>query len=449
MSNYQYYGYQGNGNYDNPYTQETPPKKPNKGGGFAGKMGKAVAIGLVFGLTAGVTFNGTNYIANKALKTEQVSEEKANVAGEKAGQEKQEKQATQLSQVEDGAVDNTSVSSATTVNDVSDVVNNVMPAVVQVTSVSITEYRNWFGQVGMYESEGAGSGVIISQDDDYIYIATNNHVVSGARQLTVTFCDETAIEGELQGTDADSDLAVVRVKVADISEDTLAKIRVATIGSSDDVKVGESAIVIGNALGYGQSVTTGVISALSRDVELQAEDGTVITNKLIQTDAAVNPGNSGGALLNMKGEVIGIVSAKYSDTTVEGMGYAIPITEANAILTQLMNGQSVVHEANEGNGAYLGVAGVDVDAATAQQYDMPTGVYVSRVIRGSGAEEAGIEKGDIIVGFNNRSVSSMGELQGQLAELNPGDTVNVTIARERNNGYDEISLSVTLSDIIQ
>ncbi len=446
MSNYQYYEYQENGNYSNPYTQTTPPKKPKKSDGFVGKAGKAVAIGLIFGLAAGVTFNGTNYVANRAFGVEQASEQKEKNI-EKA--EEASETATQLSQSENGAIDSTATSVATTVTDVSDVVNNVMPAVVQVTCISITEYRNWFGQVGSYESEGAGSGVIIAQDDDYIYIATNNHVVSGARQLTVTFSDETAIEGELQGTDADSDLAVVRVKVADISADTLAKIRVATLGSSDDVKVGESAIVIGNALGYGQSVTTGVISALSREVKLQAEDGTPITNKLIQTDAAVNPGNSGGALLNMKGEVIGIVSAKYSDTTVEGMGYAIPITDANTILTQLMNGQSVVHDSAEGNGAYLGVSGVDVDAITAQQYHMPTGVYVSRVIKGSGAEAAGIQKGDVIVGFNNRTVTSMSDLQKQLAELMPGDEVNVTIAREGNNGYDEISLSVTLSEIEQ
>ncbi len=441
MSNYEY---QSNGNYGNPYTQNIPPEKPKKGSGFAGKMGKAVAIGLAFGLAAGATFNGTNYIAGRAFGEPQSVEETSEKT-EKA----EEKTATQVSKNSGGVIDNTAVSTATTVNDVSDIVNNVMPAVVQVTSVSVNEYRNWFGQVGLYESEGAGSGVIIAQDDEYINIATNNHVVSGAKQLTVTFCDDSAVEGELLGTDVNSDLAVVRVKVADLSSDTISKIRVATLGSSEDVKVGESAIVIGNALGYGQSVTTGVISALSREVELRAEDGTIISNKLIQTDAAVNPGNSGGAILNMKGEVIGIVSAKYSDTDVEGMGYAIPISEANTILGKLISGEPVADGQPAGNGAYLGVAGVDIDGLTAQQYHMPTGVYISRVINGSGAEEAGIQKGDIIVAFNGKDISSMSDLQNQIGKLNPGDSVEITVARENNNGYDEITLSATLSEVIQ
>ena len=447
MSNYQYYEYQNNDNYTNPYSQ-TPPqqKKPRDGSGFGKKLVKAGAIGLVFGLVSGTAFTGTSYLANRALGIGgTASETKTETDTTKA----KTQTVTQLSKSEGGALDTTAVSTATTVTDVSDIVKNVMPAVVQVSSISITEYRNWFGQVGTYESEGAGSGVIIAQDDDYIYIATNNHVIAGARQLTITFYDDTAVEGELQGTDPDSDLAVVRVKASDISSDTASKIMVATLGDSEDLEVGESAVVIGNALGYGQSVTTGVISALSREVQLRDEDGSVISNELIQTDAAVNPGNSGGALLNMNGEVIGIVSAKYSDTDVEGMGYAIPITNANSILTQLINGGSVVHENTGENSAYLGIAGVDVDAITARQYNMPTGVYVSRVITGSGAADAGIQKGDVIVGFNDKTISSMSDIQKELANLNPQDTVKITVAREQNNGYDEIELTVTLTEVIQ
>ena len=206
MSNYQYYEYQSNDNYSNPYAQTPPPKKPKKENGFGKKLVKAAAIGLVFGLASGTAFTGTTYLANRALPGSAAQEEKV----ETTTTNTQSAAATQLSKSDGGALDTTAVSTATTVTDVSDIVKNVMPAVVQVTSISITEYRNWFGQVGMYESEGAGSGVIIAQDDEYIYIATNNHVVEGARQLTITFYDDTAIEGELQGTDADSDLAVVR-----------------------------------------------------------------------------------------------------------------------------------------------------------------------------------------------------------------------------------------------
>ncbi|MBQ7677235.1 MAG: trypsin-like peptidase domain-containing protein [Lachnospiraceae bacterium] len=441
MSNYQYYEYQNSGNYSNPYEQTPPPKKPKNPNSFGKKLVKATAIGLVFGLAAGAAFTGTTYVANKTLGT---------TAAQTPVKQEEEKPKTaktlNTTESSEGSLDTTAVSTATTVTDVSDIVENVMPAVVQVTCVSITEYRNWFGQVGTYESEGAGSGVIIAQNDEYIYIATNNHVVSGARQLTVTFADDTAIEGELKGTDPDTDLAVVRVKVADISSDTLSKIKVATLGSSEELAVGDSAVVIGNALGYGQSVTTGVVSALNREVQLRAEDGTIITNSLIQTDAAVNPGNSGGALLNMNGEVIGIVSAKYSDTDVEGMGYAIPITQANSILTQLMNGSSVQHENMADNGAYLGISGVDVDAVTARQYNMPTGVYVSRVISGSGAAAAGIEKGDVIVAFNGRTVMSMSDIQKELSALSPGNEVSVTVSREENGGYTEKAFNVTLTE---
>ena len=452
MSNYGYYDYQPNSEYGsyNPYGDTgndgsnsgptPPPKKPKKSSGFGGKLARAAALGLTFGLVAGVGFTGVTKVSDRLTDT--AGQIKSEASDEKAG--KGEELSLNSS---NGRLDTTAVSTATTVTDVSDIVENVMPAIVQVSVMTVTEYQNWFGQVGRFESEGAGSGIIISQDDKYLYIATNNHVVSGAKELTITFNNDEAVEAEIQGTDPNTDLAVVRVKVKDVPEETLNEIKVATIGSSENLSVGSSAVVIGNALGYGQSVTTGVISALGRDVELQAEDGTVITNQLIQTDAAVNPGNSGGALLNMNGEVIGVVSAKYADTDVEGMGYAIPITEASEIITSLMNGEDVQNEATAGNGAYLGIAGVDVNAQTAAQYNMPTGVYVSQVITDSGAEAAGIQKGDVITGFNGQSIASMKEIQNALAQCSPGDQVTVTVARESIMGYAESQVQVTLTEI--
>ncbi len=440
MSNYGYYDYKPNSDYGtfepNQSQNTTPPHadKPKKKDGFGKKLVRAGALGLTFGLVAGAAFTGVNKVADT-------------ITGGTTAQQPAIESKSQTAQTAEktlsssgGQLDSTAVSTATTVTDVSDIAANVMPAVVQVSVMTVTEYQNWFGQVGRFESEGAGSGFIISQDDKYLYVATNNHVVSGARELTITFCDDTAVEAEIQGTDANTDLAVVRVKVKDIPQDTLNQIKVATIGSSENLAVGSSAVVIGNALGYGQSVTTGVISALEREIPLQADDGTMITNKLIQTDAAINPGNSGGALLNMNGEVIGIVSAKYADTEVEGTGYAIPISDASEIITSL-------NEATAGNGAYLGIAGVDVNAQTAAQYNMPTGIYVSQVIADSGAAAAGIQKGDVITGFNGQSVSSMQELQNALAKCSPQDQATVTISRESIMGYTESQVTVTLTEI--
>lgn len=422
----------GGGNF-NPYMDPVKPKKPKKEHPFLKSLGKTVAVALVFGLVAGVVFQGVNYVAYEKLGLNKTSTASA---------------VTTLTSG-DGSVSSTATSSAVTVTDVSDIAENVMPAIVQVTNMSIVEYRSWFGQNYQQESESAGSGIIISQDDNYLYIATNNHVVEGASTLTITFCDEAAVEAEIQGTDANTDLAVVKVKLSDISEDTLNAVKVATLGSSEDLKVGSSTVVIGNALGYGQSVTTGVISALERDVTFENSDGSTITQTLLQTDAAVNPGNSGGALLNMNGEVIGIVSAKYSDTDVEGMGYAIPITKATEVINSLITGQEVASDDEDtevtGNGAYLGITGVDLDSQTAYQYNMPTGVYVAQVVSGSGSEAAGIEKGDVITSFNDTEITSMAELQQLLAKCNPGDTVNVSYAKASNN-YAITTVQVTLGE---
>ena len=391
-------------------------------GHFGNKLLKVVAIALVFGLVAGGTFSGVTYAISK-----------------KTGKDLTTAAVTKTLTTSDG-LDGTAVSTATTVSDVSDIANNVMPAIVAVTNVSYTEYRSMFGQTRTYESESAGSGIIVSQDDDYLYIATNNHVVSGAEYLTITFNDGSAVPATVKGTDASVDLAVVAVSRSDVEDSTMEKIKVATLGDSDQAKVGESAVVIGNALGYGQSVTTGVISALSREVQLEDESGNTVTSTLMQTDAAVNPGNSGGALLNMKGEVIGIVSAKYSNTKVEGMGYAIPMSTAKDIIETIINQEVVSND----EASYLGIAGVDVASDVSKQYDMPSGVYITRVASNSAASKAGIKKGDIIVSFNGKKVSSMDEIYNAMQYLKAGTKVEIVLAQASNN-YEEKTVEVTLT----
>ena len=311
----------------------------------------------------------------------------------------------------------------------------VGPAVVGITNKGYV--RDFFNRV-YFTDKGTGSGVIY---DKAGYIATNNHVVSGAESLTITFCDDEAVPGIVKGTDPSVDLAVVAVSWSDVGDKTKEVIKVATIGDSSGLTVGESAIVIGNALGYGQSVTTGVISAMEREVQLQDDSGKTIKNKLIQTDAAVNPGNSGGALLNMKGEVVGVVSAKYSDTQVEGMGYAIPISSAKSIIETLINQEVVSQE----KASYFGIAGVDVTQEVSRQYDMPTGIYVTRVAANSGASKAGIKKGDIITSFNGRSITSMEEISDMMQYIPAGSEVDVVVAQAKNN-YEEATLKVTLTN---
>ena len=264
--------------------------------------------------------------------------------------------------------------------------------------------------------------------------------MSGAQTLTITFCDEEAVTGEIKGTDNSCDLAVIAVKISDIKTETMAKIKVASMGASDLLMVGQGCVVIGNALGYGQSVTSGVISAKDRVVELEGDDGEMVVNSLLQTDAAVNPGNSGGALLNMDGEVIGIVSAKYTNEAVEGMGYAIPIAYALGIIQQMINSEVV----NDINASYFGIGGVDITSELAAQYDLPRGVYVQQVMEGSGAAAAGIEQGDVITSFNGRTVTSMSTIQNVLQYLPAGTTIDVVVAKASDE-YAETTYQVTLT----
>lgn len=406
-------------------------KKTERNNGFGMKLAKCAALAAVFGLVAGGVFVGTGYLGMTKLgvtksdsDSKSVTVESTKIAGT----------ATSTESTEVGAID------------VSGIVDEVMPSIVAITNMTEAQYRNFFGQVQNYESESAGSGIIIGQDNDYLYIVTNNHVVAGATSLTVCFVDDQTVTAEVKGTDSNSDLAVVAVKISDISGDTMKNIKVATMGDSDSVKVGESAIAIGNALGYGQSVTTGVISALDREVTLQDEStGSTTTNALIQTDAAINPGNSGGALLNLQGEVIGINSAKYSDTAVEGMGYAIPIATAKPIIDDLIQRETV----DEAESAYLGIAGADITEDVSKTYNMPKGIYVTKVVENSAADEAGIQKGDILTAFDGKKVSSMEGMQEMLRYYKAGEKIKVTVQQANNGQYEEKELEVTLGKKVE
>lgn len=421
---YQNHSYGANGSAYGNNPKPEKKKKERKPGGFGKQLAKCAALALVFGLVAGGVMTGVNYASGKILGTSNSSNVQAS-----------------LTTGDDSTVKPTAVSSSYVANDVSDIVDEVMPSIVAITNVSQTEYQSFWGQSKTYESTSCGSGIIVGQDNDYLYVATNNHVVEGANSLTVTLAIDDTVSAEIKGTDPSTDLAVVKVALSSIKDDTMSAIKVATLGSSDALKVGESCIAIGNALGYGQSVTTGVISALNREVSVSDSfSSTNYTAELIQTDAAINPGNSGGALLNTAGEVIGINSVKYSDTSVEGIGYAIPMDTAKPIIEELITKEKV----DESNSAYLGIAGVDVTSDVAKTYNMPTGVYVAQVTEGSAAEKAGIQKGDIITKFDGKDVTSMEELSYNMQYYAAGTTVDVVIARSSNGQYEEQTISVTL-----
>lgn len=334
---------------------------------------------------------------------------------------------------------------STVVTDVTEVVDKVMPSVVSITNV-YTETTNFFGQSFANEAESSGSGIILGENEEELLLVTNYHVVASADTLKVQFINETVAEAQLKGADSNMDLAVIAVRLEDLDEATKSAISIATMGDSSALKVGEPAIAIGNALGYGQSVTTGVISALDRQIEM-SEDGSV-TGKLIQTDAAINPGNSGGALLNVRGEVIGINSNKIGGSAIEGMGYAIPISSAEPIIENLMSKETKakVDDANKG---YLGITGINVTPEVSKTYGMPKGVYVTQVYEGTAAAEAGIMNGDIIVGFEGSTVGSMEDLQGYLAYYEIGEQAEVTVKRATAGSYEDVTITVTLGKAAQ
>ena len=407
------------------YQQTVKPKKqraPRKPGAFGPFAAKTVAAALIFGLVGGGVFTGVSYIGTRAISNSSTASAK-------------------LTTTTSGGTKQTSSGYAKDLTDVSSVVDEVMPSIVAITNTGTVTYNSFFGKQSQ-QSQSCGSGIIVSEDDDYLYIATNNHVVADSEELTVQFDDDSVVKAEIRGTDPDDDLAVVRVKKADLGKDTYSNIKIATIGDSESVAVGSPAIAIGNALGYGQSVTTGIVSALNRTVTTQdSQTGeTVTNNKLIQTDAAINPGNSGGALLNENGEVIGINSVKYSSTEVEGIGYAIPMSVAKPIIESLIQDGKYTNE----NQAYLGIKGGDVSSEMVA-YGFPQGVYVSSVSAGSGAANAGLQEGDIITAVDSTKISSMTELQSALKSYKAGDKVTLTVARQSGRQYEESKVEVTLS----
>ena len=390
------------------------------------KGAKVVAVALTFGVIASIAFQGTNFLFNQL---DGGTEETQTTA--------QLNIADSVSSTSDSSSDASSSSSSS--SNVSSIAEAAMPSLVAITNQSVQEMQNWFGQNQIYESESSGSGIIIGQTDTDLLIVTNNHVVEGAQTLSVGFSDESVAEAHINGTDSDHDIAVISVSLSDLSDDTLSKIKVIEIGSSSDLKVGEQVVAIGNALGYGQSVTTGIVSALDRPVTI---DG--VTNELIQTDAAINPGNSGGALLNMSGQLVGINSAKFSDTNVEGMGYAIPVDDVIDIIESLMNRTVRTEKVAEEQRGFLGITGQDVTSDVAEAYDMPRGVYITSVQEGSAAEAAGLQKGDIITKFDGTSVSSLSDLQELLTYYSSGETVEVTYSAVSDGQYVEQTASVTL-----
>jgi len=387
-----------------------PKKKSN------GKIKKVFAfifLAVAFGLIAGAVMFGVNTLGKKITGADK-----------------------QVAITEVPTVDPKESTTASNGSyNVADVAQEVMPSIVAITNTSVQTVRSWFQS---YEQEvsGSGSGIIISQTDNEILIATNNHVIEGAKELTVAFFDDTAVEATVKGSDASMDLAVIVVKTADIDPETLKQIKIAKLGSSDALRVGEPAIAIGNALGYGQSVTVGYISAMNREVDIERTSMT-----LLQTDAAINPGNSGGALLNAKGEVIGINTVKFVDSTVEGMGYAIPISKAIPVINDLMN-QKVIAEAEQG---YLGIQGNDITEEYAQGFNMPKGVYVVKIEDDSPADGCGLEAGDIITKLGQRDVTSMETLRNILANKKAGEEVEMVVQRNTEKGdYQEVIIKVVL-----
>ena len=410
-----------------------------------------VAYALVFGLIAGGTFQAVN-LAGDLIRN------KAGIgkSGTDAVSETKDKEQTTLKQADSKAdadtkdtgkeqkratVNKSEIAqlAATGTLDVSTVAATVMPSIVSITNKGVQEVRSLFGRgIQQYESMSAGSGIIVGENDEELLLVTNNHVVEGAKELSVCFIDDEVCSAVVKGTDPDNDLAVIAVKLSDIKDSTMDEIVIATMGDSDDLVIGQQVVAIGNALGYGQSVTTGIISALDREVEIDN-----LASKLIQTDAAINPGNSGGALLNMRGEVIGINSAKFASSQIEGMGYAIPISTATPVIEELMN-RKTREAVDKKDASYLGITGVSVTQEVSKTYNIPEGVYISEAEKDGPADKAGITKGDVIRKFDGVTVSSISDIKEQLQYYKAGEKVEILLKRSDGSEYKEVTVEVTL-----
>lgn len=409
--------------------KEKKKKEPGKKPGAFKKVMLSVCMGLCFGLFAGVGFYGVQLATGQLVRanssTDVITELPEGTETFPGGMEQEETATRYITYVQD---------------DVSGMVEEVMPAMVSIVSNYVTTGMNFWGQTYSQQTTGSGSGIIVGETDDELLIVTNNHVVEDSVGMKVTFIDESTAEAVIKGTDADMDLAVIAVPVASLSEDTQNAITIARLGDSDKLKLGEPVVAIGNALGYGQSVTNGIVSALNR--EMTTEDGS--TGTYIQTNAAINHGNSGGALLNINGEVIGINAARIDGSSVEGMGYAIPISSASPIIAELMERQTRTDKVSEDEMGYLGIYMQAVTDEYASLFDMPKGVFVKEVTEGSAAEAAGILKGDIIVKFDGQRITSASDLQQTLQYYKAGETTTVTVKRSVNGEYQAIDLEVTL-----
>lgn len=407
-------------------TKKVREKKPMTTGK---KWATVVAMALVFGLIAGGTMFGVNAAGNYLAGNDSAS--------------------NQVGQTQTTSSDsNSSSSDGSGQGTVAEVAKNAMPSVVTISTMSVEEMRNFFGGTQQYEVQGAGTGVIVGENDTELLIATNNHVVEGAASLSVGFIDEESVEAEVKGTDVNNDLAVVSVKLSDIPADTMNQIKIATVGDSDQLQLGDQVVAIGNALGYGQSVTSGYVSALNRDLTLTDQSGTTINSTgLIQTDAAINEGNSGGALLNMKGELIGINEAKSSSTstgaTVDNIGFAIPIDKAEESLQQLMN-LKTRERVDASQAFYLGIRGSDVSYEASEMYGIPTGVVISEVVENGPADQAGVKSGDVLTELDGHSISNMSQLQDVLEYYAAGETVDIDVQRADNGEYQAQTLSIIL-----
>jgi len=414
--------------YRNEYRETV--QAPRKKNSWARKAAGITAAAVLFGTVAGGVMTGVNYVGARLTGLADIT---ATAPAETEG--------TTTAQVPEtsAASNNGSTTAVSTVTDVSSIAEKAMPSLVAINDTMTVEQNNFFGMPQTYQAQSSGSGIIVGQNDTELLIATNNHVVSGATDMKVTFTDSTQVAAAVKGTDSATDLAIIAVKLSDIPSDTMSKIKVATLGNSDNVKVGQQVIAIGNALGYGQSLTVGYISALDR--EITDENG--IQHTYIQTDAAINPGNSGGVLLDLNGNVIGINAAKNASTEVEGMGFAIPISKAQEILNNLMTKKTreAVDESAQG---YLGIQGTNIDANASKEYGMPVGIYVYKIVEGGAAANSDLKEKDIITKFDGQSVTNMEELKQMLTYYEGGSTVSLTVQSLVNGSYVEHEVQITL-----
>lgn len=429
------YGYVNNEDNNNEGRNEETGRKNSrarrKGSVFKRVVGISAAA-LLFGTVAGGTMFGVNNLATNLIQTEE----------ETVAHSKKASEVSTVELKEASTAVTTANSSSPTVADVSPIVESAMPSVVAIKGTTSVEAYSWFGEDQSYDAASSGSGIIIGKNDTELLIVTNNHVVEDTKDLSVVFIDNEEVKAAIKGRDSDNDIAIIAVKLEDIKPETIEKIAVAQMGDSDELKVGQGVVAIGNALGYGQSVTVGYVSALDREVT--TKDSSI--KNLLQTDAAINPGNSGGALLNMSGEVIGINTAKYASTEVEGMGYAIPISKVKDIIADLSSKETRSDKVDEAKQGYLGIQGKNIGEEVAEAYDMPRGVYVYKIVENSSAANSDLREKDIITKIDAQSVKSMEDLKDILSYYKSGEKIKLTVQRLNDSTYEEKEIEITLSD---